>query len=761
MLRKRPRISIQNYKALIILVIITLCFFRVAVGEQFDTQVEQLLGRMTLSEKIGQMIQINDFNGEIPEEFKRQLRAGRVGSMLNEVDPETSLEIQRIAIEESRLGIPLIMARDVIHGFRTVFPIPLGQAATWDPELVKACTEVAAEEAALAGFHWTFAPMLDITRDPRWGRIAEGFGEDPYLASIMAEAMVKGFQGGDLSAPNTIAACAKHFAGYGAVEGGRDYNTASIPNALFRNVYLAPFEAAVNAGVVTVMTSFNEINGVPSSGNSFILQRILREEWGFKGFVVSDWRSMEQMIDHGFCEDMRDVALKSITAGVDMEMVSMAYGDQLEKLIHTGLVPLELINNAVRNILRIKFQLGLFRKPFPYSAKKVGKPEKNNLDLAREAALKSVVLLKNDNGVLPVSREVKSITIAGPMADDPYEVLGTWNRDGDIEDTVTPLKAIQTFLGKSSTKINFGPGLVHTRSKDKSGFGEVIKMARGSDIIMVFGGEEAILSGEAHSRAYLNLPGNQDELICELAKTGKPIVLIVLAGRPLTIGDISEKVDAVLYAWHPGTMCGPALVDLIFGIESPSGKLPVTFPKTVGQIPIYYNHKNTGRPPIPGEFTLIDDIPVRAFQSSIGNTAHYLDIGFLPLYPFGYGLSYSEFKYSNLQLKPDKVKIGDNINVSVEITNIGQMEAEEVVQLYTRDLVASLTRSVKELKNFQRIRLKPEQMKRISFNLSSEDLGFYNNEMQFTVEPGKFHLWIGPSSDEGLMTEFELMRTSL
>lgn len=748
--------SFQSVLAVHMITILMFCSLAVSKGKEIDHRIESLLSRMTLSEKIGQMVQINTLNGEIPEDLNIRIREGRLGSILNEIDPETSLEMQRIAVDESRLGIPLIMARDVIHGYRTIFPIPLGQAAAWNPELVRACAEVAAEEAATAGFHWTFTPMMDIARDPRWGRIAEGFGEDPYLASILAAAMVRGFQGDDLSAPHTIAACAKHFAGYGAAEGGRDYNTAIIPEGLLRDVYLPPFKAAVDAGVATIMTSFNEINGVPSSGNTLLLRQILREEWGFNGFVVSDWGSMAEMINHGFCADLKEVAEKSIEAGVDMEMQSPAYADHLEDLVNEGEVPLKLVDDAVRNILRIKFQLGLLDKPSPYSARTIGKPSQKTLELAKRTAVESIVLLKNEDNLLPLSKGIRSVAVIGPLADDPYEVLGTWNRDGQIEDTVTPLAAVQALLGES-TKIHFAAGLAYTRSWDQKEFKNAVKQAEKSDVALLFVGEEAILSGEAHSRAFLNLPGAQDDLIYEIAKTGKPIVLIVLAGRPLVIGEVAEKAQAVLYAWHPGTMTGPALADLIFGMESPSGKLPVTFPKAEGQIPIYYNHKNTGRPPENRELMMIDDIPLRAFQSAPGDASRYLDIGYLPLYPFGYGLSYTEFEYKNLQLSSEKLQIGENLNVSVDLSNIGTAAADEIVQLYIQDLVGSLTRPVKELKGFQKIRLEPGETKKVIFTLSTNDLGFHNNDMRYVVEPGDFHIWVGENSQSGLMAEFELI----
>jgi beta-glucosidase len=521
-------------------------------------------------------------------------------------------------------------------------------------------------------------------------------------------------------------------------------------------VYLPPFKAAVDAGVATLMTAFNEMNGIPATGNVRMLREILRDEWGFKGFVVSDWRAPAEMIDHGFCEDMKDAAKKALLAGVDMEMQSEAYSDHLEALVRECAVPSELIDDAVKRILRIKFQLGLFEKASIYSAKRPDKPKKEYLDLAKNAALKSIVLLKNKNKVLPLSPNIRSIAVMGPLADDPYEVLGTWNRDGQIEDTVTPLAAIRSHLEESAT-INYIAGLDYSRSRDTGQFSQAFELAQRSDVVMVFAGEESILSGEAHSRAYLNLPGAQNELIAEIAKAGKPIVLVILAGRPLTIGEISEKADAVLYAWHPGTMCGPALVDLIFGIESPSGKLPITFPKTEGQIPVYYAHKSSGRPPGKIPLTMIEDIPLRAYQSSLGDAARYLDIGYLPLYPFGYGLSYTEFAYSNLKISSDKIRLGESLRITVEVTNTGDVESEEVVQLYFRDLTASMTRPVRELKGFERIRLKPKETKTVLFDLSSNILGFHNGTMKYIVEPGKFNLWVGGNSQAELMAEFQII----
>ncbi len=742
----------------ILIVFMVFCLsFHIEAEEMKNTyqRVEELLAEMTLTEKIGQMVQVNDFDGKIPGKLRRRLEEGRIGSMLNEMIPETSIEIQRIAREESRLGIPLIMARDVIHGFRTIFPIPLAQAATWDPELTRAAAGVAAEEASAAGFHWTFAPMMDITRDPRWGRIAEGFGEDPFLAKEFAAAMVKGFQGDDLGAPDTIAACAKHFVGYGAAEGGRDYDTAYIPENLLRDLYLPPFRAAVDAGVATVMTSFNEINGIPSSGNSFILRKILRDEWDFKGFVVSDWRATEEMIPHGYAGDMADVAQKSVTAGVDMEMQSSAYAAHLEKLVNKGVVPVSFVDDAVRRILKIKFELGLFDHPDYYRPALPEKPSEKVLMLAKKLAAKSVVLLKNNNSVLPLKKDIGSVAVIGPMADDPYEVLGTWNRDGNPDDTITPLSSVREMLG--ADRVLYEKALDYSRDKNMERFSAAEETAKKADAVLMFLGEEAILSGEAHSRAFLDLPGAQEELVDRIVKVGKPTVLVVLAGRPLIIGNIAEKADAVMYAWHPGTMTGPALADLIFGIESPSGKLPVTFPKTEGQIPVYYAHKNTGRPPAGKKLTMIDDIKVRAHQGSLGDASRYLDIGYEPLYPFGYGLSYTTFEYENLKLEHTKLKAGDVLNVSVDVKNSGNFEAEEIVQIYVRDLVGSRTRPVNELKGFRRISLKQGETKKILFRLDTGELGFHNQEMRYVVEPGTFNIQAGGDSQTGLKDSFELI----
>ena len=721
-----------------------------------EARVAELIGRMTPEEKIGQMVQ-SHYPGEVSADMLDAVGAGRIGSLLNVVDADVANELQRIATEESRLGIPLLMARDVIHGFRTVLPIPLGLAATWNPNLVERATRIAALEAARAGVNWALAPMIDISRDPRWGRIAESFGEDPYLTSRLAVAMVEGFQGDDLSAPGTIAACAKHFAGYGASEAGRDYNTTNIPENELRNVHLPPFKAAVDAGVATLMTSFSDLNGVPASGNRFLMQEVLRDEWDFDGFVVSDWDSIDQLTDHGFAADFRDAARKAVTAGVNMEMVSRTYADHLAQLVEEGEIGIERVDQLVGEILRVKLRLGLFENPYTEPDVFPESGNDDHLAVAREAALQSLVLLQNENNVLPLKvGEIDSVAVIGPLSDDPYEQLGTWIFDGDPGLSQTPLRAIRAFVGDWA-EINYARALETSRSRDTGGFGEALEAARASDAVVLFLGEESILSGEAHSRANIDLPGAQIELARELRAAGKPVIAFILAGRPLTIENILESVDAVVYAWHPGTMGGPAIADVLFGVESPSGKLPVTFPKVVGQIPIYYAQKNTGKPATPETYVHFDDLPVRGAQAAYGMTSHHLDAGYTPLFPFGFGLSYSQFTYSDIELSRSTVGMSESLSVQAVLTNSGNVEAEEVVQLYVRDLVGDVTRPVKELKGFRRIRLQPGESRTVSFELDAADLAFYGQDMELMTEPGDFHVWVGGSSDADLQASFTLV----
>ena len=721
-------------------------------NKEIEKKVEDLLGKMTLQEKIGQMNQLSP-NGDV-DKMADLVREGKVGSFLNLTDPEIVNKVQEIAVKESRLGIPLLMSRDVIHGYKTIFPIPLGQAATFNPQIVEEGARVAAVEASADGIRWTFAPMIDISRDPRWGRMAESCGEDPYLSAVMGVAMVKGFQGDSLNSPTSMAACAKHFVGYGASEGGKDYNSTFIPERLLRNVYLPPFEAVAKAGCATFMTSFNDNDGVPSTGNAFILKDVLRKEWGYDGMVVTDWASATEMIAHGFCKDAKEAAAKAVNAGVDMEMVSGSFIENLETLVNEKKVSVDAIDEAVRNILRLKFRLGLFDNPYVTVDSSV-KYADRHLAKAKEAAEQSVILLKNENEVLPLTDKVRTVAVVGPMADAPYDQLGTWVFDGEKSHTQTPLNALKEMYG-DKVRVIYEPGLTYSRDKSASGIAKAVAAARRADVILAFVGEEAILSGEAHSLADLNLRGAQSGLIAALAKIGKPLVTVVMAGRPLTIGEEVAESSAVLYSFHPGTMGGPAIADLLFGKVVPSGKTPVTFPKMVGQVPVYYAHNHTGRAPS-GKETLIDDIPLEAGQTSLGCSSFYMDAGFGPLFPFGYGLSYTTFGYDKLSLSTDKLSANEALTANVEITNTGKYAGTEVVQLYVRDKVGSVTRPVKELKGFQRITLQPGETKKVTFSLPASELAFWNIDMQKVVEPGEFTLWLGTNSEEGLAADFEVI----
>ncbi|MDH5456722.1 MAG: glycoside hydrolase family 3 C-terminal domain-containing protein [Gammaproteobacteria bacterium] len=722
-------------------------------------RVKTLLARMTLAEKIGQMCQVEAGDGHAPDNLGERLRAGLIGSIINVVDVGVLNELQRIALEESRLGIPLLIGRDVIHGFKTVLPIPLGQAATWNPALVEQGARVAALEAAKSGVNWTFAPMIDISRDARWGRIAESYGECVLLTSELGAATVRGFQGEDLAATGSIAACAKHFAGYGAVESGRDYATTNIPDTKLRNVYFRPFKAAVDAGVSTLMTSFSDLNGIPATGNSYILNDVLRGEWGFEGFVVSDWDSIRQLRIHGLTENDRESAAEACSAGVDMEMAGDAYRNHLSSLVEDGAISEATIDTAVARILRVKFDLGLFENPYtdPGALPEFG--SETALAVAREAALQSIVLLKNDHGVLPLNTDgCSSLAVIGPLADARYEQLGTWIFDGDEELSITPLAAIGALVG-DNTKIRFVRAMENSRSRVNEEFDVAVDAANASDAVLLFLGEESILSGEAHSRADIGLPGDQVELVRRIRATGKPVIAVILAGRPLTLSNIVDEVDAILYAWHPGTMGGPAIADLVFGITAPSGKLPATFPRVVGQIPIYYSQKNGGKPPTRENVVHIDDIETFAPQTSLGMSAFHLDTCFTPLFPFGHGLSYTTFGYGNIQVSAAEIELGQTLVVSADLCNHGDIEAEEVVQLYTRDLVASVTRPVRELKGFRRVRLLAGETQTVRFELHTDALAFYGRDGKATVEPGLFHVWIGGSSDTELRADFRIVKS--
>ena len=717
------------------------------VTNDADKRALKMLSQMTLEEKIGQMSQLDNGYFSDPEQLKQAVREGRCGSLLNYFGTAQVNEIQRIAVEESRLGIPLIIGRDVIHGFRTIFPIPLGMAASWNPDNVRKAFRISAIEASSQGIRWSFAPMIDITWDPRWGRIAEGCGEDPYLASTMAEAMVEGLQGDSLTSPTSLAACAKHYVGYGFAEGGRDYNTTYISEPVLRNVVLKPFKAALDAGALSFMSAFNDLNGIPASANEFTLRTILRDEWKFDGFVVSDWASVVEMVNHGYATDEKDAAAKAINAGVDMEMATTSYFDNIKSLLDEKKISMKEIDGAVLNILRVKYRLGLFENPYtdPESEKKILDPE--FLDHARVVARESTVLLKNDGKTLPLATDISSVAVIGPLADAPREQLGTWCFDGRGENSVTPLQAVREVMGDK--RVNYVSGLKYSRDISKSQFDAAIAAAAKSDAILFFAGEERILSGEAHSRGEINLPGAQSELISELAKTGKPLVVIVMAGRPLAIGNEMNDSDAVLYAWHGGTMAGPALADLIFGKESPSGKLPVTMVRGSGQMPYYYYHNNTGRPAFPESWIPIDSIPIDYIQASAGYKSLLLDYGYKPLLPFGYGLSYTTFTYGDISLSANSMSTTGSVTVKAQVTNSGERDAVETVQLYIRDRVGSITRPVKELKGYRRLNIPKGETVEVEFTLNGSDLAFFNGSETVT-EPGEFDVWVGPNSDEGL-----------
>ncbi|PWB27463.1 beta-glucosidase BglX [Flavobacterium sp. HTF] len=716
-----------------------------------EKKIEVLLKKMTLKEKIGQM---NQLSADDMETNFKVIQQGMAGSVLSITNPEIANKAQRLAVEQTRLGIPLIFGRDVIHGFKTIFPIPLGQAASFNPGLVEKAARVAAVEASETGIRWTFAPMIDIARDPRWGRIAESCGEDPYLTSIMGIAMVNGFQGKNLSDPSSIAGCAKHFAGYGAAEGGRDYNTTAITERQFRNVYLVPFEQVVKkANLATIMTAFNANDGIPSSGNEFLLKEVLRKEWNFRGFVVSDWASINEMVDHGFSSDNKEAAEKAINAGVDMEMVSGTYVEYAESLWKEKKIAIETINDAVRNILRIKYSLGLFENPYVKGNTKEVFYKEEHLKIAEKLAEESIVLLKNEGQILPLQKP-KTIAVFGPLANAPHDQMGTWVFDGDKDHTVTPLFALKEKYGENITII-YEPILKYSRDQDSTGFDKARKIAKEADVVLLFLGEESILSGEAHSLSDLNFQGLQSKLLETLQKTKTPLVTIIMAGRPLTIEKEVTQSNAVLYAWHPGTMGGPAIINLLFGIVNPSGKLPITFPKNVGQIPMYYGHLKTGRPANGSELNL-NNIPIEASQTSLGNKSYYLDSGNEPLFPFGFGLSYTNFEYREIALSKTILKKDDILEITLSLKNTGNYQGTEIVQLYARDLAASVALPIRELKAFQRIDLKAGEEKRVMFKLPISDLAFYGMDMKKKVEAGKFDLWIGSNSISGEKVSFEV-----
>jgi beta-glucosidase len=726
-----------------------------------DQKVAKLLDQMTLEEKIGQMNQYNgfwDFTGPAPkagEAAKKMenLKKGWVGSMLNVRGVKDVRAVQKIAVEQSRLGIPLIIGFDVIHGYKTISPIPLAEAASWDLEAIKSSAEIAALEASAAGINWTFAPMVDISRDARWGRVMEGAGEDPYLGSKIATARVSGFQGSDLSDISTIVACAKHFAAYGFAEAGRDYNTSDVGSSTLHNIILPPFKAANDAGVRTFMNSFNDLNGIPATGDRYLQRTVLKERWDFDGFVVSDWGSMVEMIAHGYAKDGNHAAELSVNAGSDMDMESHLYVKELASLVKEGKVDIALINDAASRILKVKFELGLFDNPYKYcdearEASVIGS-EKNNSKVL-DVAKKSIVLLKNQNNVLPLAKKGQNIAVIGALASDKTSPLGNWRLAADDNSAVSLLEGLNAYKGNTITYAK-GADVVTGKTvfiseltintTDTSGFKEAIALAKKSDVVIMALGEHGLHSGEGRSRAYLGLPGVQQELLEAVFAVNNNIVLVLSNGRPLTIPWAAQNIPTILEGWHLGTQSGNALAQVLYGDYNPSGKLPMTFPRSVGQVPIYYNYKNTGRPKLPG-----DDL---VFWT------HYTDEQNTPLYPFGFGLSYTTFSYS----KPIVVNTynqNKQVTVKVKVTNTGKREGKETVQLYLRDLYASVIRPVRELKGFEQLVLIPGQTKEITFTLGDQELGFFNNQEKWLVEKGDFEIYVGGDSQTKNKANFKL-----
>ena len=741
--------------------------------DDVERRVEALLARMTLEEKLGQLQQSGgDVAGKAQPPLFEAARAGRLGSTLGVRGAANANELQRAAVEQTRLKIPLIFGFDVIHGYRTIFPIPLGEAASWDPAAAERSAYVAAAEARAAGVAWTFAPMVDVARDARWGRVAEGAGEDPFLGSAMARARVRGFQGPDYSARDRVVACAKHFAAYGAAEGGRDYNTTDMSEQRLREVYLPPFKAAVDAGVATLMSAFNDVNGVPATGNRFLMTKVLRGEWGFDGFVVSDYTSVQEMIAHGYAADGSEAARLGLSSGVDMEMVGSLYNQHGAGLLRRGGLKMAEVDEAVRRVLRVKFRAGLFERPYVDEAREASVLlSAENLRAAREVAARSLVLLKNERETLPLRKDVRAVAVVGPLADDPRAIIGSWSGDGRAQDSLTLLAGIRAKVSPRTRVIHekgvaiegrgvlgnydapppnpsaaggtnvaaageIDPARLATTPTAVDSIAQAVRAARDADAVVVAVGETADMSGEAASRTSLDLPGRQLELLQAIHQTGKPYAVVLMNGRPLSINWVAENSPAILETWFAGTQGGAAIADALFGDTNPGGKLPVTFPRAAGQQPFYYNQTTTGRPPSGEKYT-----------------SKYLDVPVPPLYAFGHGLSYTTFRLSNLRLGATRIPASGSVDVTVDVENTGRREGDEVVQLYVRDVAASRVRPVKELKGFQRVTLQPGERRTLSFRLTPAELGFYNESMRFVVEPGAFKVMAGRGSADPQMLE--------
>ena len=702
---------------------------------------------MTLEEKAGQLSQYSarwmagPSGGALDPGQAEEIRKGRMGSLLNLLGADATRTVQKIAVEESRLKIPMIFGYDVIHGYRTIFPIPLAEASSWDPAAVELSTRVAAVEAAASGIHWTFAPMVDIARDPRWGRIAEGSGEDPYLGSVMAAARVRGFQGDGPGTITSVVACAKHFAAYGGAEGGRDYNTVDISERTLRETYLPPFESAVRAGAGTLMSSFNEIGGVPSTANRYLLTDILRGEWKFDGFVVSDWNSVGELLPHGVAGTPADAALRGLVAGTDMDMEAGCYRDGIPQLVKEGRLPISVVDEAVRRVLRIKARAGLFDDPYRYfdaAREKAAILAPAHRASARDVGRKSIVLLKNDRSLLPLLKDLRSIAVIGALADSGSDCLGPWAGAGRGQDAVTVLAGIKA-AASAQTKVLYEKGCDVTGTSTE-GFAAAVRAAQGASAVVLVLGESASMSGEAKSRSSLELPGIQQQLLEAVHAVGKPTVLVLMNGRPLAIPWAAERVDAILETWFLGVEMGNAVADVLFGDATPGGKLPVSFPRATGQVPIHYNHKQTGRPS----------------QDTVLWTSKYIDLPSTPLYPFGHGLSYTTFAYSDLKLSGSTFPANDTLTVSVTLKNTGTRQGAEVVQLYIQDVVASITRPVKELRGFRRVTVEPGRSMTVTFPLTRDALAFYGPDMKKVVEPGVFRVFVGGSSVQTLNGEFSV-----
>lgn len=710
-----------------------------------ECKLDSLLSLMTLEEKIGQTVLFSSHSnvtGPIMDHnYINYIKQGQAGAIFNATDADFIRKLQKIAVEETRLGIPLLFGYDVIHGYKTIFPIPLAESCSWDLKLLEKTAKVAAKEASSIGLNWTFAPMIDVSRDPRWGRVAEGNGEDTYLASKITTARVKGIQGDDLADPQTLLSCAKHFAAYGAPQAGRDYHTVDTSEITLRNVYLPPFKSAVQAGAATFMTAFNELNGVPATANPFLLDQILRKEWGFEGFVVTDYTSVNEMIYHGNVGTLEEAGELAMNSGVDMDMQGGVFQQFLAESVKSGKVDESRITEAARSVLRMKYLLGLFDDPYRYQDAQNASDvllHPSHLELAETSAAKSMVLLKNKQNILPLQSSQK-VALIGPLADDEYHILGNWIGKGDRSGTAVSVK--EGFEARGA-HFSYAKGC-EIEENNKEGFEKALQVAKNADVIVLVAGETEDMSGEAASRTSISLPDIQKELIAALNETGKPIVLVLFNGRPLDLSWESTIADAILETWFSGTAGGHAIADVLYGDVNPSGKLTMSFPRNVGQIPVFYNEKQTGRP---------HDIP----EANERYTSKFIDVPNSPLYPFGFGLSYTTFDYKNVTLSSDILTTQNPLTVSVEVTNNGNFDGEEIVQLYIKDKVASITRPVKELKGFKKVFLKKGEMQKVSFEITVEDLMFYNSDLERVVEPGVFDLMIAPNSDHPFTHFFKL-----